>query len=162
MKHFTQRYFFFLLLLFLLFYLPTSSWSVALNEFQRLETLEVLEWILGSEQVRGDDIWINPHYKIIITQACNGVIPILVLYASILAYPASWSLRLIWIVVGYGIFFLVNVIRLLFVTSMTQNFGGQSAFFWSHDLLGNGLLMGTGVGLFILFIRLSHKQTIER
>jgi len=153
MKRFVALYFLFLGILFVFFYADTSSLSTYLNHTQTELTLKVLNWFLKPEQLKGIDIWITPHYKIIITQACNGMIPILFLYASIFAYPSSIKDKIIWMILGYILFFVVNIVRILLVVYVTENGEGQGDFYWSHDLLGNTLLMLTGLGLFIAFIK---------
>jgi len=60
-------------------------------------------------------------------------------------------------VLGYVVFTMMNVIRILLVAFVTQNGEGQAEFYWSHDLIGNMLLLMTGLGLFILFIKTSKK-----
>jgi exosortase/archaeosortase family protein len=157
MKRFVALYFLFLVFLFTFFYADTSVVSTLLNETQTKLTLFFLNIFLEADQLRGIDIWINPHYKIIINQACNGMIPILFLYASILAYPSSLWHKLLWMVIGYLFFSIVNVIRLLFVVYATKTGQGQEEFYWSHDLVGNAMLMLTGLGLFIVFIKTSRK-----
>jgi len=157
MKRFVALYFLFLALLFTFFYADTSVVSTFLNETQTKLTLFFLDTFLEVGQLQGIDIWINPHYKIIINQACNGMIPILFLYASILAYPSSLWHKLVWMVIGYLLFSFVNVIRLLFVVYATKTGQGQEEFYWSHDLVGNAMLMLTGLGLFIVFIRTARK-----
>ena len=157
MKRFIALYFLFLALLFVLFYFPTSPMATLLNMGQTKLTLFFLSQFLEPDQLRGIDIWINPHYKIIITQACNGMIPILFLFASILAYPSSIMAKVFWMILGYILFSVVNVVRLLFVVHMTQTGEGFSDFYWSHDLVGNALLLLTGLGLFIAFIKTSSK-----
>lgn len=153
MKRFICLYFIFLGLLFTLFYAPTSQVSQILNNTQSRFTLSVLNLFLESQQLDGIDIWINPHYKIIITKACNGVIPLLFLYASILAYPSTFRHKLLWMMLGYILFFVVNIFRILWVVFITQHGEGQGDFYWSHDIVGNTLLMLTGLGLFIAFIK---------
>ena len=157
MKQFIALYFFFIALLFVLFYFPTSPMATLLNDGQTKLTLFFLSKFLEPEQLRGIDIWINPQYKIIITQACNGMIPILFLFASILAYPSGHITKFLWMLLGYILFSLVNVFRLLFVVHVTQTGKGFSDFYWSHDLVGNALLMMTGVGLFIGFVKTASK-----
>jgi len=157
MKRFVALYFLFLALLFVFFYAPTSAVSDLLNEGQTKLTLYFLDMFLAPEQLKGIDIWINPHYKIIINKACNGVIPILFLFASILAYPSSIGHKILWMALGYVLFSIVNVARILLVVYVTQTGGGHEDFYWSHDLIGNTLLMLTGLGLFIAFIKTSSK-----
>ena len=105
----------------------------------------------------GIDIMINPHYKIIINQACNGMIPILLLCAAILAYPSRMTSKILWISVGYVVFSFVNVLRILLVVYFVKQEEGQGNFYWSHDIMGNALLMGVGLGLFITFIKISKS-----
>jgi len=160
MKRFIALYFLFLALLFVFFYAPTSVVSTLFNEGQTKLTLFLLKLFLEPGQLKGIDIWINPHYKIIINQACNGMIPILFLVASILAYPASILHKLLWMIIGYVSFSMVNVARLLFVIYATQVGNGQEEFYWSHDLVGNAMLMLTGLGLFIAFIKTARKRSL--
>ncbi len=153
MKRFIALYFLFLVLLFTLFYADTSSVSTFLNEGQTKLTLFFLDMFLAPDQLVGIDIIINPHYSIIINQACNGMIPILFLYASILAYPSGIIHKTLWMLIGYVLFSIVNVLRILLVVYFVEGEGGRENFYWSHDLLGNILLMLLGLSLFILFIK---------
>jgi exosortase/archaeosortase family protein len=157
MKRFVALYFLFLALLFTFFYAPTTPLSTLLNDGQTNLTLYFLEMFLKPEQLKGIDIWINPNYKIIINKSCNGVIPILFLFASILAYPSTLGHKLFWIGVGYVLFSVVNVARILLVVYATESGEGQKEFYWSHDLVGNTLLMITGLVLFVAFIKTSSK-----
>jgi exosortase/archaeosortase family protein len=158
MRRFIALYFFFLGILFVLFYAPTSQMSQILNDMQTTLTLSALNLFLEPNQLKGVDIWINPYYKIVITQACNGVIPILFLYASIMAYPATLKHKVLWMFLGYILFFVVNIVRILLVVYVTENGKGQGDFYWSHDLVGNILLMLTGLGLFIAFIKTASQS----
>ena len=132
-----------------------------LNQGQTQLTLFGLNLFLKPEQLQGIDIMINPHYKIIINQACNGMIPILFLWASILAYPAKFWHKVLWIILGYFVFSVVNVARILLVVYSVEE-GGRGNFYWSHDLLGNSILMFVGLGLFVAFIKTSGKSSQQR
>jgi len=157
MKRFTALYFLFLALLFTLFYANTSIISTLINDGQTKLTLTFLKLFLEPGQLQGIDIWIDPHYKIIINQACNGMIPLLMLWAALLAYPASWLHKAAWMLVGYAVMIILNIIRILMVVAVTMDHG-QSAFYWIHDILGNALLMGGGLGVFILFIKSTSNK----
>jgi exosortase/archaeosortase family protein len=156
MKRFVALYFLYLAGLFVFLYVESSSLSIALNTRQTELTLFLLEKFLSPGQLQGIDILINPHYKIIINQACNGMIPILFLYASILAYPSGILHKVLWMAIGYLLFVAVNVTRILLVVHFVEQEGGRENFYWSHDILGNALLMAVGLGLFILFIKTSR------
>ncbi|RLA71009.1 MAG: hypothetical protein DRG09_01515 [Epsilonproteobacteria bacterium] len=158
MKQFVTLYFFYLALLFTLFYSDISIASTLINEEQTKLTLYFLTLFLEPGQLQGIDIWITPHYKIIINQACNGMIPILFFFASILAFPSNLWHKIHWMGIGYVIFSLVNVFRILLVVYFVEQKEGQANFYWSHDLIGNALLMGVGLILFVLFIKTAYKH----
>lgn len=155
MKRFIALYCLYLLILFTLFYTDISVLSTFVNDVQTKLTLFFLKIFLSPGQLQGADIWINPHYKIIINQACNGLIPIVFLFASIFAYPATLKHKIYWMMIGYTVFTLVNVFRILLVVYFVEQKAGRENFYWSHDLVGNVLLMGVGLGLFIAFIKTS-------
>jgi exosortase/archaeosortase family protein len=141
-----------LVLLFTLFYLNITPLATFLNELQRGWLMDSLRYFLG-DIVQDIYIYSAPNFRIRITYACNGLIPYYLFLASIFAYPSKWLLKIIWAVVGYFAIYWINLLRLLFVTEMTKS-GGQN-FWWSHDLIGNLMLMVVGLGLFFLFIRVS-------
>jgi exosortase/archaeosortase family protein len=157
MKRFAALYFLYLAVLFTFFYAHTSDFSLWLNGKQTELTLFLLHFFLKPEQLQGIDIWITPHYKIYISQACNGFIPIFFLWAAILAYPVKWWHKIVWMSIGYAVFAVVNIVRLLIVVHFAEVAQGGANFYWSHDLLGNAILMVTGLGLFIAFIKTSSN-----
>ena len=150
MKQFSYRYLALLPLLFALFYWELSPVAEFLNHYQTKLTLYFLEWGLKEGQLQGIDIMVNPHYKIIITKACNGMIPILVLFSAILAYPVEWTYKVWWLFTGYLVITTINIVRLLMVAHFVKK---QPDFPLYHDLFGNLLLMMTGLLLFYLFLR---------
>ncbi|MFA7028246.1 MAG: exosortase/archaeosortase family protein [Sulfurovum sp.] len=152
MKKFVLLYLLALVLLFTLFYAETNILSRVLNDTQTSLTLMMLEPFLKPGQLQGIDIIISPLYRIIITQACNGMIPILFYFAAIVAYPSRLWIKPLWMGAGYLIFTLVNVLRILIVVYFVEQEGGRDNFYLAHDIFGNALLMIVGLGLFILFI----------
>lgn len=159
MKRFISLYFLYLITLYTLFYSEVSILASMINEGQTKLTLLFLNNFLLPNQLEGINIWINPHYKIIINQTCNGMIPILFLFASILAYPSMVRHKILWMCIGYIVFSLVNVFRILLVVYFVEQEGGRGNFYWSHDIFGNILLMIVGLGLFLIFIKTSSYST---
>ena len=159
MKKFAYVYLALLPLLFGLLYWDLSPVAEFVNHYQTKLTLYFLEIGLEKGQLQGIDIWINPHYKVIVTKACNGTIPILVLLAAILAYPIDWVHKLWWAVIGYLVLTTINIIRLLMVAHFVKV---QPDLPLYHDLFGNILLMITGLLLFYLFLRGTRAYRLTR
>jgi len=159
MKQFGYRYLALLPLLFALFYWEHSPVAESINHYQTKLTLYFLNFGLREGQLRGIDIMINPHYKIIVTKACNGMIPILVLFSAILAYPSEWPYKARWILAVYVILAAANVFRLLMVAHYVKK---QTDFSLYHDLFGNLLLVLTGLALLYLFLRRARLYRLRR
>ena len=138
-------------LLFALLYWDISPLARVINEQQTQMLLATLSMILPEGQIEGIDIIISPRYRVIITQACNGMIPYLVLASAILAYHKSWIEKIKWLLIGYILFFIINVIRLLIVVYFVKM--SPSYFGISHDIFGNALLMASGLLIFYLYLR---------
>jgi len=157
-QRFVVMYLVWLGVLFGLFYWDLSPLSHVPNEWLRLRLLDVLKAGLAEGQVRGSDIWINSHYKLIIEKACNGMIPVLMYLASIFAYPSGWRRRILWGIAGSLILLGLNVARIFVVTEYVMR-TGREGFSLVHDFGGNLLFMIAGLGLFYLFIRGSDART---
>jgi exosortase/archaeosortase family protein len=151
-QRFVWAYLIWLGVLFGLFYWDLSPLSEWPNEFLRLKLLAILNAGLAEGQVRGSDIWINPHYKLMIEKACNGMIPVLMYLASIFAFPSGWGRRLLWGIAGLLILLGLNVARIFMVTYFVMQ-GGRENFSLSHDIFGNAIFMVAGLALFYFFIR---------
>ena len=140
----------------MIFYADTSWVSSFVSESQTSLTLSMLNIFLDPEQLQGNNIWMSPHYRLIVNQGCNGMIPILFLYASILAYPSSFFHKNIWMIIGYFVLSITNTVRILLVVYFVKE-GGEENFYWSHDILGNVLLIFVGLLIFMAYIRPSKK-----
>jgi len=130
-------------------------WSLSpigeyLDHLQRSMIMGFLDAVLNN-QIINYDIVINSHYRVVITPECNGFVPYFIYLAGVLAYPKSWQKKLIWAIVGYIVFSVVNLIRLYLVTIAVNSFGAD-IFFWAHDVGGNLLLVVTGAWMFLKYL----------
>lgn len=161
MKRFIALYFLYVGFLLSFFVLGNTYLSLIINTFQSNLTLIFLDFFLADNQLQGIDIWISSDYKIIISHACNGLLSLILFYASIWAYPSTLILKIIWMIIGYIVLFIVNVFRISWVVFVTKNGNGQEDFYWSHDIVGNIFLMLVGLGLFVTFIK-ANPQKIRK
>ena len=151
---FTIAYPVWFLILFGIFYWG-HFWDLSkigqyLDSFQR----EMIMSILGSSldnQIDNYDIIINSQYHVVITPECNGLVPYFIFLAGVLAYPFTTKCKILWGIMGYFIFTIVNLIRLYLVTILVNRYGGEN-FFYFHDIGCNILLIATGGLMFIKYL----------
>lgn len=152
---FLIAYPFWFLLIFGIFYWG-SYWSMSpigqyLDGVQRDMIMSVLDSTLNNH-VQNFDIIINSKYHVVITPECNGFVPYYIYLAGVLAYSCRLKRKLIYGVVGYFIFSIVNLIRLYTVTQIVNKYGADY-FFLAHDIGGNLLLIITGMSIFWLYLK---------
>ena len=144
-----------LLILFGLFYWG-RFWSHSpigeyLDSLIRSIIMPILDALLDSPII-GYDIIINPHYKVVITPECNGLIPFLMISAAIIAFSCSIKRKVIWVLASAAIFFVVNIFRLYIVAIVVKRYGSEY-FYYIHDIGGNLILVVTGALIFLRYIR---------
>ncbi len=112
--------------------------------------MHILQAILPNK-IEGYEIIINPKYRVVITPECNGMVPFLIYFAGVLAYPKTLLCKFVWGVLGFVAFMFFNLVRLIVVVLVVNAFG-DGAFFWVHDIGGNILLVGVGSMLFLAYL----------
>jgi len=138
-------------LFFFFLYLPTSSFSILLNHFQTDITAWGVSHLLLPKLMRGHQIIITPHYSLIITQACNAMIAILLFLASIWAYPSSLKKKILFSFIGYTSLTLINILRIYLVSRLVLE--DKNNFSLAHDYIGNMILLFGAIFLFWGFVR---------
>ena len=159
MKKFLLSYWLGLALLFGLFYWDYSPFSVAINQLQTNLTAYLTSLSLTKGVMQEHHIFITDHYALVIEKACNGMIPYLFFLASILAFPSTLMHKIKWAVMGYLFITSINVFRIWFVTQFVMQ--ERANFSLAHDVLGNGLLILTGLILFTSFIKTRNRERIS-
>ncbi len=155
-RKFLLFYPFFLVLLFGIFYWDEKLWNISyigelIDSFQRDLLMKALSLLIGEDKINGFNIIVNPHYRLIITPACNGLVPYFIYLAGVLAYNKSILKKILWAIIGYIVIFIVNALRIWIVYLFVLN--GRENFHLSHDIIGNILLLATGLLLFKSYIK---------
>ena len=143
------------LLLFGLFYWG-KYWDYSIlgewiDSLHREVIMVLLDAVLPNHII-GYEIVITPHYRIVITPECNGLVPYFIYLAAVLAYPCSTMRKLFWALLGYFVIMFANFVRLVAVTEVVNGFGAKS-FYYAHDIGGNILLVVVGSMLFWFFLK---------
>ena len=160
MKNFLFYYWLGLALMFGLFYWDYSPVSLLINNIQTNITAYITSLSLAEGMMDEHHIFITEHYSLVIEKACNGMIPYLFFIASIIAFPSTLIHKVKWALMGYLFIMSINVFRIWFVTQFVMI--ERENFSLAHDLLGNGLLILTGLILFTSFIKTRNREKVSR
>ena len=157
-SRFLISYFFWFLTLFGIFYWgkywDLSNIGKIIDNAIRSQIMDILRVFIDNKIVNNYEIVINPLYRVVITPECNGLIPYFIYLAGVLAYNSKLTTKILWAVIGYIIFFIVNIIRLVIVTTVVSSYGSDK-FFLIHDIGGNLLLIVVGLTMFKTFLKVA-------
>jgi len=134
---------------------PISSF---LNEFQTNITMYFLSIFIDNDLIEGTIVNISKTYRVLVSNECNGLLPIVALFSAILSYTAPIGHKLKYLLITYLLYTVLNIFRILIIIFIAFDYGSES-FFLSHDILGNALLILFGLGSFFVFVKTSKKYS---
>ncbi len=91
-----------------------------------------------------------------IEAGCNGVEACLILLAALLAYPASWTMRLIGVALGFVAIQAVNVLRVITLFYLAG--WNHAVFEFAHLYLWQALIMLDVLVVWLLWIRQVERR----
>ena len=96
-----------------------------------------------------------------IEAGCNGIEASLILIAAVLAYPASWRLRLAGIGVGFVAIQAVNILRVIALFYLAGQ--SEAVFKFAHLYLWQALIMLDVLVVWLLWVRqvARHEARVE-
>jgi exosortase H (IPTLxxWG-CTERM-specific) len=105
--------------------------------------------LLGQDTKMNGTIIRSDRFAVNIRNGCNGVEAMLIYFAAVLAFPASWKSRLLGVGLGFVAIQLVNLIRVvaLFLTGVYL----PKLFDSSHTVIWQTLVILSGVLLWMLW-----------
>jgi exosortase H (IPTLxxWG-CTERM-specific) len=98
-------------------------------------------------------------FAVSIESGCNGVEATIVLIAGVVAFPASWTQRLVAILVGFLAIQLMNLARIISLFYLGQ--WNLDIFTWTHLYLWPVLIMLDVLLVFALYLRYLTPATTE-
>jgi exosortase H (IPTLxxWG-CTERM-specific) len=90
-------------------------------------------------------------FGVAIEAGCNGVEALLVLAAAMLAFPASWRMKLLGLLAGAVAIQVLNVVRVISLYYLGQ--WNATAFEWAHLYAWQALIMLDALIVWLLWIR---------
>lgn len=105
--------------------------------------------LLGQQTTMNGTVIRSDRFAVNIRNGCNGVEAMLIYFAAVLAFPASWKSRWLGVGLGFVAIQLVNLVRVvaLFLTGVYL----PQLFDSSHTVIWQTLVILSGVLLWILW-----------
>ncbi len=105
--------------------------------------------LLGQQTTMNGTVIRSERFAVNIRNGCNGVEAMLIYFAAVLAFPATWKSRLLGVGLGFVAIQLVNLIRVvaLFLTGVYL----PKLFDSSHTVIWQTVVILSGVLLWILW-----------
>ncbi len=99
-------------------------------------------------------------FAVSIQPGCNGIEAIIVLIATILAYPSSIKAKINGIIIGFIAIQFLNIIRIISFFYLGQ--WNQTLFEWAHQYVWQALIMLDVLLVFIVWIRLLKNHEPDK
>lgn len=128
---------------------PVQRWLVTpFTELLALISISVLSPFDDGVVANGIYLYDIPSgFAMSIEAGCNGVEASIVLLAAMLAFPATWRVRLMGILIGLLSLHLVNIMRIVSLFYLGQ--WNMAVFEWAHLYIWQALIM---LDIFIVFL----------
>jgi archaeosortase B (VPXXXP-CTERM-specific) len=80
-----------------------------------------------------------PNFSIEVVGECTGLYEMLIFLAAMIAYPANWKKKLLGAVLGIPALYIVNIIRMVFITMVgnwsPKSFEFMHMYFWQVAMI---------------------------
>ncbi len=126
-----------------------GNWLAPLTDITTRSALCFIE-LCGLDVVRNAGIISSPGvFAYEIYYRCTGILPITIFCALLFISEGSWHKKLIGMTLGSALILLINMVRLvlLFLTGVYW----PESFSLMHDVVGEGLIVCSILGLFLLW-----------
>jgi len=150
--------------LFLLVYFEHFSPLVFLSEWQTLLTsyLTAKGIALFAMPIRmdGNTLFFEHGLRLFIVNDCNGLVPILLFWAAVIAFPTALKQKMAWLFAGYIVLTTLNMIRILAIAYGVSVDAG--CFDWAHGFVGRysiGVMTLTLFWIFTLKVKVVSYKT---
>ena len=110
----------------------------------------------GTAAAAGKELWNTATgFGVSIEPGCNGVEACIVLFAAVLAFPATWRHKLIGLTVGLLAVQALNIVRVISLFYLGQ--WNTQVFNFAHEYLWQALIMLDVLIVWLLWVRAGSK-----
>lgn len=153
--------------IYILWYLVYELWLLPDGSLDRWLALNIVDNSAGILQGLNYDIYtagrligLDEGPGILLVDGCNGIAAIGLFIGFVLAYPGEWIPRVSFIVIGIGVIYLVNIVRIavLVVTQVRW----PAFFSFTHDYSTTAIFYLVIFGLWVVWANLGgNRETAD-
>ena len=113
-------------------------------------------WFDSTAAAQGKVLWNTATgFGVSIEAGCNGIEACIVLFAAMMAFPATWRHKLVGLVAGFVAVQAINVVRVVSLFYIGQ--WSKPLFDFAHEYLWQGLIMLDVLIVWLLWVRAGAK-----
>lgn len=128
------------------------------TEFLAHICASLVTWFDSSATASGKVLWNHETgFGVSIEPGCNGIEAFIVLFAAVVAFPASWRHKLVGLVVGFVAVQALNVVRVISLFYLGQ--WNTAVFNFAHEYLWQALIMLDVLVVWLLWVRAGSKSS---
>ena len=117
----------------------------------------LVTWFDSTATAAGKVLWnAQTGFGVSIEPGCNGIEACIVLFAAIMAFPASWRHKLVGLVAGFVAVQALNVVRVISLFYLGQ--WDMDVFDFAHEYLWQALIMLDVLVVWLLWVRAGSKS----
>lgn len=98
-------------------------------------------------------------FSILIDSGCNGIEPIIVYFAAIVAFPATIGAKCYGILAGSLTIQILNILRVITLFYLGQ--WNQAAFNWAHLYLWQALIILDALVVWLIWLRVATRPRLH-
>ena len=159
MKRFLLLYVFYMVIAFLLVDYEPVRQALKLDAYYTGAVVRLSAWLIDAIGIHvtahGALLYLN-HAVMEVKFGCNGLEAILLYVAAVLAYPASWKLRLIGIVLGSTVLQVLNIIRIGVLAWVLEYH--QKNFALMHEYVTQSIMIALAFIVFLFYLQATENE----
>ena len=152
------------LVIYVIWYVLYELWLLPDGSLDHWIATNIVETTAGILHTLGYDIYstgrlvgLGEAPGILLVDGCSGISAIGLFIGFVLAYPGRWIPRISFIIIGIGIIYLVNIIRIAVLTVTQVQWPEFFAF--THDYSTTAIFYLVIFGLWVIWANLGERKT---
>jgi exosortase/archaeosortase family protein len=159
MKRFLLLYLLYMVIAFILVDYQPVRQALQLDAYYTGGVVALSAWLIDllGIHVHAQGAFLHLRHAIMeVKFGCNGLEAILLYVAAVLAYPASWKLRIIGIIAGSTLLQVLNIIRIGILAWVLEYH--QKQFALMHEYVTQSIMIALAFIIFLFYLQATERE----